>query len=225
MKSVEVYNLLEQHKNVRGIENWKKNNYGNLESFGIGLTQLKVIAKKIGKNHDLAIDLWKEPNYDVKTISILIEEPKKVDIIQVELMVNDANMWMLCHTWVQNLFCKVSFSFDISEEWRMSVVDIKRRVGYAFLYYLARDKKVLDAYFIPILNVIEKEIQQEENFVKDAMNNALFSIGQRSKFLNNRCIEIARNVGKIEVNYGDNSCEAVNVIKHLTSKRMQNKFN
>ena len=53
------------------------------------------------------------------------------------------------------------------------------------------------------------------------MNNALFAIGQRSKELNLTCINIAREVGKIGVDYGDSSCEVLDVIKHLTSDRIK----
>ena len=225
MKKEDVYNLLEENKNERGIENWKKFKYENWTSFGIGLTQLKKLAKKIGKDHKLAQELWKEPNYDIKIISILIEEPSKISEKQIKAMVSNVSMWMLSHTWVQNIFCKVPFAKELAENWRKSTIEIERRCSYAFLYYLAKDTKISDTYFSPILNVIEKKIQQEENFVKEAMNNALFAIGQRSKSLNFRCIEIAKKIGKNEVDYGDNSCEAVDVIKHLTSERMKKKFN
>lgn len=225
MNKMSVYKLLEVNKNERGILNWEKFKFQNWTSFGIGLTQLKALAKQIGKNHDLAVELWNEPNYDVKTIAVLIEEPKKVDKAQIEVMVNDVSMWMMSHTWVQNLFSKVVFAKDLAEEWRLSKNDVKRRCGYAFLYYLVKDKKVPDAYFLPILSEIETKIQQEENFVKDAMNNVLFAAGQRSKLLNVRCLEIVSAIGKITVDYGDNSCEAVDVIKHLTSERLQQKLN
>ena len=60
-----IYKLLDDNKNPRGIENWNKMEIQDWSSFGIGLTQLKKLAKQIGRNHDLAQVLWKEPNYDV----------------------------------------------------------------------------------------------------------------------------------------------------------------
>ncbi len=224
MKKIAVYNLLEEHKNERGIANWNKFSYANWESYGIGLTQLKKLSKKIGRNHDLAKELWIEPNYDIKVISVLIEEPKRVDEAQIEAMVTDVSMWMMSHIWVQNLFSKVPFAKQVSENWRQETDAVKRRCGFAVLYYLAKDKKTTDSYFYPIITEIKTNIQTEENFVKDAMNNALFAIGQRSKELNIRCIEISKSVGKIIVDYGDNSCEAVDVVKHLTADRIQNKL-
>lgn len=225
MDKTDVFKILEENKNERGILNWKRFDYSNWTSYGIGLTQLKKIAKQIGRNHKLAIELWEEPNYDVKIISILIEEPKKVDLSQIESMVKNIDMWMMTHVWVQNLFSKVSFSKESAEKWRDDKNAIKRQCGFAFIYYLAKDKKIEDAYFYPILDRIGQYIQQEENFVKDAMNNALFAIGQRSKELNKESLKIAKEVGEIIVDYGDNSCEAVDVVKHLSSDRIQKKIN
>jgi 3-methyladenine DNA glycosylase AlkD len=141
-----------------------------------------------------------------------------VEKAQIEAMVT--NPYMGSKFIFKSIFCK-----KMSEKWREEKDNTKRRCGYAFLYYLARDKKnIKDDYFYPILEIIKNNIQNEENFVKDAINNALFAIGQRSKKLNLKCIEIANEVGKIVVNYGANSCEAIDVVKHLTSERMLQKF-
>ena len=48
MTKAEVIKLLRENKNERGIANWKKQGEKgtSLKSFGIGLTQLRKIAKK-----------------------------------------------------------------------------------------------------------------------------------------------------------------------------------
>lgn len=153
MNKLAVFQLLEENKNERGISNWKKLGYENLESFGIGLTLLKKLSKKVGKNHELALELWLENNYDIKVISILIDEPKKVAVTQIEAMVSSINMGMLTHIWVQNLFSKVSFAKELAEEWREEQNKVKRRCGYSFLYYFSKDKKISDVYFYPTLNL------------------------------------------------------------------------
>ena len=51
------------------------------------------------------------------------------------------------------------------------------------------------------------------------------AIGLRNVALNKRALKAAKKIGKVEVDYGDNSCQAVDVIKHLTSDRIKEKFN
>ena len=59
MTKTEVLALLRANKNERGIERWKRpgTNTGGLQSFGIGLTRLRKLAKQIGRDHTLAQQL------------------------------------------------------------------------------------------------------------------------------------------------------------------------
>ncbi len=56
MNSSEVIDLLQANQNERGIQNWEKLNSSaeGLKSYGIGLTVLRKLSKKIGRDHSLA---------------------------------------------------------------------------------------------------------------------------------------------------------------------------
>ena len=220
----DVLILLEKNKDSRGIENWKKEIIGNTDSFGIGLTKLKTLSKKIGKNHELAIELWKVNNYDVKIMSILIEDPKFVTESFVDQRVKEMNKGFV-HVFCTVLMAKLPFLKKKVDEWTKSKNDLIRRLGYASLYVLAKGgENIEDKYFESYLKIIEQNLQKEENMVKDSMNNSIFTIGMRNKNLNQKAIAVAKKIGKVEVDYGDNSCEAINCIKHLTGERVQKSF-
>ena len=59
MNKSEVLQLLEQNKNDKGITNWHEMEFDKCqyESFGIGLTVLRKLAKQVGKDHELALAL------------------------------------------------------------------------------------------------------------------------------------------------------------------------
>lgn len=225
MTTKDVLNILEKNKDPRGIKHWEKITSGKMDSFGIGLTKLKAISKKFGKDHRLAGELWKLNNYDAKIVSILIEDPKLVTEVQVDKQVKELNKGMFAHVFCSMLMPKLPFLKKKVDEWTKSKDDLLRRCGYLSLYVLARtDDKLEDKYFESFLNIIEKKLQKEENFVKDAMNGSLLSIGMRNKNLNHKSVEVAKKIGRVEVDYGDNSCEAVDCLKHLTGERVQGKF-
>jgi len=48
------------NKDQRGIDYWERVGFPG-KTFGIGLTKLKALAKKIGKDHQLALELWNDP--------------------------------------------------------------------------------------------------------------------------------------------------------------------
>lgn len=225
MNKNEILEYLEINKEERGMRYWKNAGIKGMSSYGIGVTKLKAFAKKIGKNHDLALELWKENNYEVKIISTLIDDPKIITRSQINEQVKEVSFWLISHAYCGYLLPKYPGIKELSEEWAVSSNDLERRCGFQLLYNLAKDnKKLPNSYFNPIISRIENELQQEENFVKDAMNNALLTIGMRNKELNRKCIGVAKKIGQVHVDYGDNSCQAIDVVKHLTSERILKKL-
>lgn len=221
----DIIQKLEENQNPKGIANWEKTGPHTLSSFGMGLGQIKKLAKELKiKDKDLALEVWKEPILDAKQMACLIGEPKKMNEDELTKMALEAGSWMTTHTFVQNVLCKSPMASKLSDEWRESQDDQLRTCGYHVLYYLVKDKKLDDAYFEELIPIIEQKLQNESNFVKDGMNSALFAIGQRSKTLHEKALPAAKNIGKVMVDYGDNSCEAVDLVKHLSSERVMKKW-
>ena len=75
--TIEAY--LKKNQDLRGIEHWKKHDSSTLKSYGIGLTILRKYAKSIGRDAKLAKSLWTSNVYEMKIISILIDDPKDHD--------------------------------------------------------------------------------------------------------------------------------------------------
>ncbi|MCB0285314.1 MAG: DNA alkylation repair protein [Calditrichaeota bacterium] len=226
MTKTDVIKLLSENRNERGMVNWEKSPIiRGFTSYGIGLTQLKKLAKQVGKNHELAMELWHETNYDAKILAILIDEAKQVTREQVDRQVAELTPWSLTHVYCSTLLPKVGFLVPLAEDWMTNSDSLKRSCGFQLLYQIAKnDKKLPDDYFLPYIERIERELQTEENFVKDGMNSALLMIGQRSKPLYERSVAAARAIGKVTVDYGDNSCQAMDVLAHLTGDRIRKKF-
>lgn len=225
MNKTDILNYLKENKDARGIKHWENAGVKEMSSLGIGVTKLKTFAKQVGKNHNLALELWEEPIFESRVLSTLIDNPKLITRKQINQQVNDLNFWMLSHSYCNYLLPKFPGIKQLAEEWMVSTNNLKKRCSFQLVYQIAKnDKKLNNDYFIPIIEGIKIELQKQENFVKDAMNNALWGIGIRNIELNKLCIEAAKHIGMVKVDYGQNSCEAINVVAHLTSDRIQKKF-
>ena len=55
MTKSQILTLLEENQNARGIEHWSRRGVkqSKLKSYGIGLTQLRKLAKQLGRDHKL----------------------------------------------------------------------------------------------------------------------------------------------------------------------------
>ncbi len=59
---------------------------------------------------------------------------------------------------------------------------------------------------------------------KEVMCAALIGIGKRNAKLNKAAIRAVKAIGPVEIDDGDNNCEPVDVLKHLTSEYLKEKF-
>jgi 3-methyladenine DNA glycosylase AlkD len=224
--------MLEDNKSERGIENWLKlEDTNGLKSFGIGLTKLRVLAKKIGRNHTLSQELWKSDIYDAKTIALLIDEPKKITREQAERQVEQLDVGLLTHVFssCDATLAKSPLAFEIANSWLATNHDLRRRSGYGLLYELSKNKrnmKLTDEYFLQCISDIEEKLlaPNETPTMRMAMGGALMGIGKRNAVLNKRATKVAKACGPIDFNEGDKRCEPFDLLKHLTNKTLLKKL-
>ena len=231
MNVSEVLNLLKENQNERGIKSWQAmgDSTGGLSSYGIGLTQLRKLAKKVGKDHQLAGKLWQSKYYDAKVIALLIDEADLLTRQQVEQQVENLNAGMLSHVFssCDATLAKAPFVVELTQDWLISKDKMRRSCGYGLLYELSknnRNKKLTDEFFLEWITHIDSTIDNEENWVRLSQGGALMGIGKRNKTLNEASIKVAERVGPIKYSDGDRKCEPFDVLKHLTSDSLKKKF-
>ena len=118
--------------------------------------------------------------------------------------------------------------FELAKEWVENKDSMRRQCGYNLLYELSKKnpKGMDDDYLLGRIDTIHKRILKEDLGVRGAMAVALMGIGKRNKPLNQAAIRVAKDIGPVDM-YGceaDNHCEPFDVLKHLTSDRLQKKF-
>ena len=229
MTKTQVIDLLQQNQNERGMANWKKMTPERiqLDSFGIGLTQLRKMAKQIGRDPELARQLWDTDIYDAKVIGLLIDDPKQLTRERAEEQVENLDGGMLSHVFssCDATLAKAPFAFELANDWMASEDPVRRDCGYSLLYELSKKnpKGMDDAYLLSRIAHIRREIDDEETSVRVAMGAALMGIGKRNKELNQAAVAAAKAIGPID--YGaDNNCEPLDVHKHLTSDYLKKKL-
>jgi 3-methyladenine DNA glycosylase AlkD len=223
--------LLEANQNERGIQNWASMGPkdGKLKSFGIGLTVLRKMAKKIGRDRDLALELWDGDYHETKILSLLIDDPKQVTREQAESQVENLEQGYLAHVFssCDATLAKTPFVIELASEWMTSTDPMRRRCGYGLLYELSKSKKKSapdDAFFQHWIKHINDSYPSEDNSVLMSMGAALMGMGLRSASLNGPALKVARAIGPIPVKTGKTNCDPFDVVKHLTSDRAKQKL-
>lgn len=212
---------LEARTNPRGVAAWQREGYPG-RSVGIGLTELKKLARKLPKSHALARGLWASDLYEAKVLACQLGSAKEATRDEVEAAVEGCRgVWLLSHVWCTGWLPGVAFVDELIDAWLDSPDPLRRRCAWLLVCTRTRKGARDDAWFLGLLDRVGRELQGEENFVKDAMNTALLYVGQRDAACWARALAVARSIGRVEVDYGQNSCMAPDVAKHLDGPRVR----
>ena len=199
MTAEEIISELKKHYNPKNIEGMKRYGINVDKAFGLNAPTLYAISKRIGKNHELALELWETGYHEARHIAAMIDDPKLVTKSQMNRWVKEFNSWDIVDGTCSNLFRKTPYAIEKIFEWCERKEEYNRRTGFSLICYVAvHDKKRDDKDFIQFFPLIKKYSIDERNFVKKAVNWALRTIGKRSKFLNKKALKLAKEIQTID---------------------------
>jgi 3-methyladenine DNA glycosylase AlkD len=167
--------------------------------FGVSTPQLNFLARKIRRNHSLALQLWATGIYDAKILAGMIDEPQLVSEAQMERWVRDFDNWATCDGTCCHLFVFSKPAWKKAIAWSKRTKEFEKRAGFALMAYLAiHDKSATDAKYLKLLPMIRRDARDERNFVRKAVNWALRQIGKRNLKLNAAAIREAERIQSLD---------------------------
>jgi 3-methyladenine DNA glycosylase AlkD len=167
--------------------------------YGMSMPVLRQMAKDIGKNHALALELWQAGVHEAQILATLIDDWKQVTEAQMETWVRDFDSWDVCDQCCINLFRKTPWAHQKAVAWSAEDTEFVKRAGFVLMATLAvHDKKAGDEAFERFLPIIQREAGDSRNFVKKAVNWALRQIGKRNAQVNGLAIQTAEAIGDLD---------------------------
>ena len=161
-------------------------------ALGVPLPALRKLAKEVGRNHSLAIELWLSQVHEARILATLVADPKRVTDSLMEQWVRDFDSWDICDGCCNNLFNRTPLAHIKARAWAVRDEEFVRRAGFVLIATLAvHDKKASNQQFFDYFPLIELYSVDERNLVKKAVNWALRQIGKRNMVLNCKAVELA----------------------------------
>ena len=168
-------------------------------AFGVSMGTMLPLAKRLGKDHNLAARLWASGWYEARILAALTDDPERVTRRQMNAWAADFKNWGDCDTVCFHLFDRTPFAWEKARQWATSPREYVKRAAYALMASLAlHDKAAPDKNFLAFLPLIEKGANDERNFVKKGVNWALRAIGRRNLALNKAALATARRLALSE---------------------------
>jgi 3-methyladenine DNA glycosylase AlkD len=165
------------------------------QAHGISAPVLHALAKRIGKNHSLALELWPEGFHEARILATLIGESERVTAAEMERWARDFDSWDVVDSACCYLYAHAKPAWSKAVAWSRRREEFVKRAAFSLLAYLSyKDKAAPDSKFARFLSVIEREAHDERNFVRKAVNWALRNIGKRNLQLNREAIRTAKRI-------------------------------
>jgi len=219
IKIQQIIKEIKKNANPKNVEGMARFGINPNNTFGVSIPILRGLAKKIGKNHDLALELWKTEIHEARILAGFIGESSRLTEKQMESWVKEFDSWDVCDLVCSNLFDKTEFAYDKVFQWHKDKREFVKRAGFVMMACLAvHDKKASDNKFIQFFPLIIKESVDERNFVKKAVNWALRQIGKRNLNLNKEAVK----TGKIILKKDSKSAKwiARDALRELTNEEI-----
>jgi len=186
--------ILKSPENVKGMARYGINSNNN---YGVSIPVLRTMAKEIGSNHGLAMELWDTGIHDARLLAYFIEDPSKITSEQMDAWANDFDSWDICDQACTSLFDKTTHAWKKTFEWAEREEEFVKRGAFSLIAGLSvHDKKAADKKFEQFFPLIKEHSTDERNYVKKSVNWALRNIGKRNMALNLKAIRLGKQLQK-----------------------------
>ncbi len=211
----------------KGSESIKKIflNHGAKEPlFGVKIADLKVIRKKVKKDHELAMSLYNTGNYDAMYLAGLIADESKMSKKDIEQWAGKATSDGISQYTVAWVAAESNYGWELGMKWIDSSKEKIAAAGWntlAGVIAMKPDNELDIAAIKKLLQRIIREIHAAPNQVRYTMNGFIIGVGSYIKELTKEAIEAAKKVGDVYVDMGATACKvpaAADYIKKMETK-------
>ncbi len=193
------------------------------QRLGVSVPDMRKLAKEIGRDHKLALDLWRTGIAEARIVAALVGDPAKLTEEQMEDWVKGINSWDICDQVCMNLFEKNQLAWKKIVDWSEREEEFVKRTAFSLIACLAwHDKQASDEKFIELLPVVIRGATDERNFAKKAVNWALRNIGKRNLNLNEAAIDAAKEIKRLDSKAA--RWVAADAIRELESDAIQSRL-
>jgi 3-methyladenine DNA glycosylase AlkD len=188
---------LKRHSTKATREGMARYGIASDNALGVSVADIRVLAKRLGRNHELAAALWETGVYEARMLTAFVDEPARVTPAQMDRWCRDFDNWAICDTLCFHLFDRTPHAWQMIAKWCDRRKEFVKRAAFALLASLAvHDKRAADAPFAESLRFIERAATDERNFVKKGVSWALRTVGRRNLALNAAAVTVARRLAE-----------------------------
>lgn len=195
MTCSEIIEKLQRCSSEKYKENVVKMGIPEKCSIGVSTSEIRNLAKEIGKSNELAHELWETGYHEAKLLAVLLFDRKQITNGEIESLMGDVSSWDLCDHLCKNLIIKrKDYDFFI-RTWSSSSEVYKVRAAFTLIASAAiHDDKISEEALEDYLLLIRECSKNQHEHVKKAVSWALREIGKIDYNNNEKALILANEL-------------------------------
>ncbi len=180
------------------------------DMFGVKIADMKVIAKKIKGQQQLAYDLYDSGNYDAMYLAGLVVDGSQMNKRQLQSWATKAKWQGLAEYTVAWVAVESNHARDMALKWIDSKKETVASSGwatYAGLVAVHPDDQLNLGEIKVLIDRVVNQIDDAPNRVRYTMNGFVISVGAYVRPLLKKAKAAAKKIGEVSVDMGDTSCK------------------
>jgi 3-methyladenine DNA glycosylase AlkD len=168
------------------------------DDHGVNLTHLRTLAKGLGAQPELALQLWATGDTAARLLATLVCKPKALSVAELDAMVRDIRSPKLLDWFIVNVVKQSRHAEELRLRWK-DADDLVGRAGWS----LTTERVVKKAEGLDLealLAQIEKELKQTPERKQWPMNHCLAEIGIHHPQHRARAIKIGERLA-VHIDY------------------------
>ena len=213
-----------EKKGSESIRKILKNHGANEPIYGVKIAELKVIQKKVKKDHQLAMELFSTGNYDAMYLAGLIADESKMSKKDIQQWAEKSTSNGISEYTVAWVAAESDHGWELGMKWIDSPKENIASAGWNTLsgvIAMKPDNELDIATIKKLLQRIVKEIHGAPNRVRYTMNGFVIGVGSYIKELTKDAIEISKKIGEVYVDMEGTACKVPSAEDYI--KRMEAK--
>ena len=209
MTTEQVMKELEK-KGSESIRKIFKNHGNDGPMYGVKIADLKVIQKKVKKDHELAMGLFATGNYDAMYLAGLIADESKMSKKDIQQWAEKSTYKGISEYTVAWVAAESEHGWELGMKWIDSPKENIASAGWNTLsgvIALKPDNELDIALIKKLLQRIVKEIHSAPNRVRYTMNGFVIGVGGYIKELTKDALEISKKIGDVYVDMEGTACK------------------
>lgn len=186
--------------------------------YGVKVGDLKKLQKHIGKNYDLALELYNTGNSDAMYLAGLIADEDRMAKKDLENWVEKASWYMISEYTVAWVAAESKFGYELALTWINSPKENIASSGWATLASLVSITTDVDLDIDTLgvlLDRVAETIHQAPNRVRYTMNSFVIATGSGVPALTGKAKAVAEKIGLVQVEMGGTTCKVPSAVEYI----------